>query len=247
MNRTPTTSDHGNAGVKPHCETKLAPKWAILLNDGLYPMPRQKLESRTILDQAGCGDNLVLVRDHNSQNDVIFGDDDLADLSEGNVFRTIPRCEAIGQQVPCVEPAKLAFVIEDAWEITLKGTQTAKTLRNLFDLPEDVELLRDMESPNDQPISEGEKVLYADGPVFTLHNLLITVRVNTVGVSFKRRLASGLEIKKAAIAQGVKIEESFVLYKHKPDGGLGPAILDDEKVCLKPCDKFNCVAPDDNS
>ena len=83
----------------PQCRP--APKWAALLNDQLFPMPRRRLTARDILDQAGIGPEFMLVRDHNSPNDVVLADDDAVDLAEGNVFRAIPRCDAAPRLCSC--------------------------------------------------------------------------------------------------------------------------------------------------
>lgn len=237
---------HGTAVAEHAQNCSPAPKWAALITDTLFPMPRRKLAARDILDQAGVGRDFVLVRDYGSPNDVVLADDALVDLAEGNVFRVIPRCEA-GPQQPCTGPAKLAFVCDDAWEVTLTGSQTGHSLKRLLGLPDDAELLRDYESPNDKLIGDGEHVIFADGCVFTSRRVSFTVKVNNNDVRFTKRRVNGLEIKQTAIAQGVSIDVGCVLYRLKPDGGLGAAIRDDEAVTLKPCDAFNCVAPDDNS
>jgi hypothetical protein len=209
-------------------------------------MPRRHYTARDILDQTGVGKEFVLVRDHGSARDVVFDDDAIVDLAESNVFRTIPRCEA-ATQPHCTAPAKLAFAVDDAWEVTLVGHQTGHSLKRLFGLPDNAELVRDFESPNDQSVRDDEAVLFAAGPVFTLRHAMITVKVNHQSVRFTKRRVTGLEVKQTAISQDVKIDAGCVLYQQKPDGSLGPAIRDDESVTLKDCDAFICVAPDDNS
>lgn len=223
-----------------------APKWAALIDDRLYPMPHRKLTARDILDQAGIGLDFVLVRDHGGVNDFTLEDGAAVDLGDGNVLRSVMRCEA-KPSAHCTEPAKLAFVCDDAWEVTLTGTQTGRSLKRLHGLPDDAELLRDFETPNDQPIGDHERVDFRDGCVFTSSRVSFTVKVNNNDVRFTKRRVTGLEIKQTAIAQGVSIDVGCVLYRFKADGGLSPAIRDDEPVTLKPCDAFNCVAPDDNS
>lgn len=237
---------HGNP-VENHTPTcRPASKWAAVIGDQLFPMPRQKLTARDILDQASCGPDVILQRDHNSPNDVILDDEQVVDLGEGNVFRAIPRCEA-GPLSGCVEPAKRAFVLDDDWKVTVNPKQTGHTLKRMFDLPDEVELLRDLESPHDTVIGNDEHFTHADGCVFTMRKLLLTIKVNNNPVRFTKRRVTGLEVKQTAIAQGVKIEEGFVLYAITPEGNQGPAIRDDAKLSLKSCDEFRCVAPDDNS
>lgn len=143
-----------------------APKWAAVINDRLFPMPRRKLTVMDILDQSSHGQDVVLVRDHETTNDVPFANSTEVDLAEGNVFRVIPRCEA-GPQPACTGAAKLAYVCDDAWKVTLTASQTEKSLRGMFGLPEGTELFRDYESPNDKPIGDSETVEFKDGPVFT--------------------------------------------------------------------------------
>lgn len=164
-----TKQGHGTTEAK-HAQNCIpAPKWAAIVTDALFPMPRRKLTARDILDQAGAGRDLVLVRDHGSANDLILADDAPVDLGEGNVFRIIPQCEATPQE-PCTGKAKLAFVCDDEWEITLIGKQTGHSLKRLFGLPDDAILLRDFESPQDVPITDSEAVEFRDGPLFTCRN-----------------------------------------------------------------------------
>jgi len=222
------------------------PKWAVLINNRLFPMPRRRLAPRDIRDQSGIGNELVFVRDYSSTSDPVLDDHEEIDLGEGNVFRTIPRCEAPPHS-HCEGTAKFAFVLDDAWEETLIARQTGYSLKRLFGVPDDAELLRDFESPNDKLVQDEEVVIFPDGPVFTLRHATFTVKVNTKPVRFVKRRVTGMEIKETAIKQDVKIEIGFVLYRLKPDGGLGPAIRDDEEVLLKDCDEFSCVAPDDKS
>jgi hypothetical protein len=237
---------HGTAMAEHASNCRPAPKWAAVIEDRLFPMPRQKLTVRDIIDQAGFGPDVVLQRDHNSPNDVILDDDQVVDLGEGNVFRVIPRCEA-GPLPACVEPAKRAFVLDDDWKVTVIPKQTGRSLKGLFDLPNDVELLRDFESPNDKVIADDEHVHHAEGCVFTARKLVLTIKVNNNPVRFTKRRVTALEVKQTAIAQGVQIGEDFVLHAITPDGNQGPAIPDDKKLVLKPCDEFRCVAADDNS
>lgn len=224
-----------------------APKWAALVNDRAIPMPRRVLTAQTIKDQADIGAGFVLVRDYQTRNDVVVADDAELDLAEGNVFRVIPHCEAAPSPTPCHEPAKLAFVMDDEWEITLAPRQTGASLRRLFELSPEVELLRDYESPHDEPIADDEPANFADGPVFRTERLTVIVKVNNNPVKFHKRRVTGLEIKQTAIAQKVKITLDCVLYKVKPDGSLGASIGDAEKVTLRDCEEFRCVTPDDNS
>ncbi|MGC3971630.1 MAG: hypothetical protein QM775_31080 [Pirellulales bacterium] len=120
-------------------------------------------------------------------------------------------------------------------------------MRGLFDLKPNVELLRDYESPIDDEIGDAEEIEFRDGPVFRTEKRSITITVNNKPVSFDHRRETGLGVKEAAVKQGVNIQTSFVLYRVLDDGGLSAAIPDDEKLVLKDCEAFRCVAPDDNS
>ncbi len=235
-----------SVGVKPHSKTIPQAKWAAVIEDRLFPMPRQKLTARDILGQTAFGPDVVLQRDHNSSNDVVIDEEQVVNLGDGNVFRLIPRCEARPASA-CVEPAKRAFVLDDEWKVTVIPEQTGRTLKGLFDLPDEVELVRDYESPNDEVIANGEHVHHAEGCVFTARKLVLTIKVNNNPVRFTKRRVTALEVKQTAIAQGVQIGEDFVLHAITPDGNQGPAIPDDKKLVLKPCDEFRCVAADDNS
>jgi hypothetical protein len=74
----------------------------------------------------------------------------------------------------------------------------------------------------------------------------IVISVNFKPVTMPDRHATGIEIKKTAIAQGVNIQLDFVLFRDKGHGWRDP-IRDDEKVELHRGDKFEAVPGDDNS
>lgn len=75
---------------------------------------------------------------------------------------------------------------------------------------------------------------------------VVTIEVNNHKVKMPAGPASGLEIKSAAIAEGVKIELSFVLQLQLPNG-TAKVIGDDDKVPLSDHLAFTAIAPDDNS
>jgi len=223
-----------------------APKWMAIVNDQLIPMPERRVKVAVIREQASVPSDYALLRDHDSQNDVVMPDNGIADLGEGNVFYTEPVCD-VKPRPTCLEPAKLGYSVDDRWEIVIKPDQTGHTIRDLFNLPEDVELLRDFHSPHDEQIESDEPANFKDGPVFVTKKAGVTVKVNNNPVEFTKRHVTGLEIKQTAIAQKVDIKEDFVLYKVKPGGELGPVIKDGEKVKLHECEEFRAVTPDDNS
>src|ERR1017187_6887380 len=168
-------------------------KQAIVLDDALYPMPRDKMTAREILDQAGAPANVVLQRDYNSPIDHTFADDETVDLRQGNVFKTVPRCAPVPYSTSDARP-KLAFVVDDAWEVSVNPNQTGHSLKRLMGLPDNAKLMRDFESPIDQPIADDEKVVFQDGPVFTAKSFSLTIMVNNNVVTVTKRRMSGLEI-----------------------------------------------------
>lgn len=236
--------DHGKVMTKQHRGPD--PKWAILLNDELFPMPRQKIVVRDILDQCGVAAGFALERDYGGSRDVVFADSANVDLAEGNVFRTTADCEKTPSH-QASSSAKLAFILDDHWEVTLNARQTGRSLKHLFGVPDESELLRDFESPMDEAIQNGDSVLFGDGPVFTLRHVTLTVTVNNKHVRFTRHSVTALDLKKTAIAQQVNIQIGFVLFRIKPDGSISAAISDDQVVKLKEGDAFRCVASDDTS
>jgi len=226
--------------------TAPAPKWAVLLNDELFPMPRQKMLARDILDQCSAAEGTTLQRDYGGPQDIVFAPRTEIDLAEGNVFRTVSTCEPTREHRR-KDPAKLAFVVDDHWEVTLNPRQTGHSLKHLFGIPDDSELLRDFESPNDKLVQNEDSLLFSDGPVFTLRRVTLTITVNNKEVRFTHRSVTALQIKETAIAQHVNIQLAFVLFRIKPDGSISPAIPDDQIVKLKQGDAFRCVAADDTS
>ena len=152
-------------------------KWAALVDDEVVWAPARRVQAIVLLEQAG-EDGKVLVRDHNSPNDVLIGKDDDVDLAEGNIFYTLDGGEA-QPRGECQEPAKLAYFIDDRPEIVTRPEQTGSTLRSLFHLQKNVWLIRDLESRNDVEIAPDDAATFHDGPVFYTreveHRLAITV------------------------------------------------------------------------
>ena len=74
----------------------------------------------------------------------------------------------------------------------------------------------------------------------------VPVEVNNKPVKIDGPTATGLQIKKAAIDQGVSIELDFVLAMEGPDG-KHIIIGDSDEVSLQYGEKFYATTPDDNS
>jgi hypothetical protein len=74
----------------------------------------------------------------------------------------------------------------------------------------------------------------------------VTITVNEQPVQLEGKTASGAQIKAAAIAQGVHIQQNFVLQEELPNG-TSRVIGDNDEVHLRPHLRFTAIAPDDNS
>jgi len=78
------------------------------------------------------------------------------------------------------------------------------------------------------------------------HRHVVDITVNNQPVEVIGPKATGLQIKEAAIAQGVKIELDFQLAELK-ENGERPIIGDGDVVTVNKNSKFVATAPDDNS
>lgn len=74
----------------------------------------------------------------------------------------------------------------------------------------------------------------------------VTIEVNSHEVELPDREVTGLEIKNAAIAQGVQIQANFVLQLELPNG-TSRVIGDAEETRVHPHMSFTAIGPDDNS
>lgn len=75
---------------------------------------------------------------------------------------------------------------------------------------------------------------------------LVTITVNESAVRISGPRVTGLEIKQAAIAQGVDIQLDFVLSQEFPNRQT-EVIGDDDTVTVNKNSRFVAIAPDDNS
>jgi hypothetical protein len=78
------------------------------------------------------------------------------------------------------------------------------------------------------------------------HDNIVAVSVNEQPVQLRGKTATGAQIKAAAIAQGVHIQQNFVLQEELPNG-TSKVIGDMDVVHLRPHLRFTAIAPDDNS
>lgn len=74
----------------------------------------------------------------------------------------------------------------------------------------------------------------------------VTVSVNEQPVTLHGASATGAEIKAAAIAQGVAIQQNFVLQEELPNG-TSRIVGDADEVHLREHLRFTAITPDDNS
>lgn len=150
--------------ASPHVGSKSA-KWFAVIEDVAVATPDPTVAVHVLKKQANIADELVLVRDHNSPNDVILQNDEVVDLRQGNVFYAIPACEA-GPRGRCTAPAKIAIKVDDRVEEIGVRAQTGGSTRELFELRKGVRLFRDLHSPNDVSIGDKDAANFDDGPVF---------------------------------------------------------------------------------
>ena len=155
LNQDQSVSDH-----------RPPPKRAAVVNDILLPMPEQHIRVAVLREQGGIPDDHALVRDHNHEHDPVVSEPGLINLDEGNVFYSVPKAEVERPRPSCPAPAKLAYVVNDRWEVVTRRAQTGLTLRDLFALEPDVELLRDRKSPDDEVVGDRDDASFEQGCVF---------------------------------------------------------------------------------
>jgi hypothetical protein len=142
--------------------TEARPKWCVVVNDQLVPMPQQIVPASVIRKQANVPVSHALIRDRNSPNDSTIPANAQVDLAHGNVFRSSETCGT--SPIIASGSPKFAISVDDRWEIVVVADQTGRSIRELFSLPTTVELLRDHESPFDEPIDDDEQCAISTGP-----------------------------------------------------------------------------------
>jgi hypothetical protein len=220
-----------------HCPQP--PKWTALIDDEVIPLPKKNVKARVIKAQASVPDSQVLVRDHNSPNDVVIGDDVEVDLSEGNVFYTLARCD-VKVRAACSEPAKLAFFVDDRAEITVRASQTGRTLRELFGMSLNTNIVRDDEGKNDQPIGLKDPAEFRDGPVFysRSHKADLSITVNSRRFTEHdgvKGVMAGEQIASLVYPQNPRDTRVWEVSPERREIGL------DEKIDIKGCEVFDVV------
>ena len=75
----------------------------------------------------------------------------------------------------------------------------------------------------------------------------VNIKVNRKPVKLESSTATGLEIKRAAIAQGVQIEEDFLLTLEASNDHPARTIDDNETITVEDHDEFTANDVDDDS
>src|SRR5438093_827314 len=179
MNVDTKTQNEPEPSGKTTKARKPTPKWAVTVNDEPIPMPQRHIKVSVIREQAAIEAHLLLVRDHESPNDFLLRDEETIDLAEGNVFYTLEACD-VKPHANGHGPAKLAYFVDDRPELTVNPNQTGQTIRDLFGLRKDVNLIRDYESSHDEPVLPDDPAHFENGPVFITRreHVQLTITVN---------------------------------------------------------------------
>lgn len=165
-------------------KTQSAPKWAASIDDTQIAIPDPTVSEAVLRVQAAVSGESVIVRDHNSPDDVVLKTGETVDMRDGNVFYTI-RATEVGKRKACTNPAKLAVFVDDRIEEIGKPKQTGGSIRELFEMPEEIALFRDLHSPNDVPIEADTAIDFRDGPVFYTRAVALVVEVSINGRKYK--------------------------------------------------------------
>ncbi len=223
----------GDAGC-PH-----AAKWAAVVDDVLVPMPRRTVPVSVLMTQASVPAGFVLVRDHNSPDDVVLPDDGVIDLADGNVFYRLERC-GVQPRGKCVEAPKLAFVLNDRFEVTTRPDQTGRSLRELFALPPHSQVVRDREGPDDDQLSLEAEARFPDGPVFYSRHVHAELKITVNSRVFTEHTGVKPVMTGLQIAALVYPEEPSNTRVHFVSEGNREVPLN-EPVKIRGCEVFDVV------
>jgi hypothetical protein len=216
-----------------------APKWAALVDDEPIPMPQQTIKAAVIRAQAEIPSGFALVRDYDSPDDTILADDEVVDLAKGNVFYRLGACDPKPRS-QCDAAPKLAFFVDGRPEVTTNPNQTGKSVRELFGLRDDANLVRDYESPQDQSIGLEDAAPFEKGPVFytrrqhTQLAIIVNNKRFTEAEGVKHQM-TGRQIA-ALVSDTPGATEVFRLGKGEPE----PVPLDKE-THVENCDEFRVI------
>lgn len=214
-------------------------KWFALVDDQSVSMPRRQVPTRLIKSLAGVADGRVLVRDHNSPEDVILDDDGEIDLAQGNVLYSMKSCD-ITPRGKCMSLAKLAWSVDDRVEVTTRVELTGQTLRDLIGLPANSRLVRDYESPLDEVILGGASVAFGDGPVFYTRDPVSALRITVNARQFTDSDGVSKEMSGRAVAALVYPENPDTTRVYLVSDGNREIPLD-SVVTIESCEVFDVV------
>lgn len=212
-----------------------APRRFALINDRIVTAPRLVVPVSVLRALASIRADQVLVRDHGSPDDVVLDDRAAVDLNDGNVFYTRARCEATALAA-CDSPAKLAFAVDDTFELSTAAELPFEAFMALFGLDVGKQLFRDFESPNDQPVAPDSVIRFKDGPVFyTRGGGHVDKRVEITIDGVKHKVAAG----KTTVAEiktigNVPLADELI----QNIGGKLTPLADDATVCIVGCEEF---------
>ena len=195
-------------------------KWAAVIDDQNIPAPRRRVKVQVLLEQVNAKPGEVLVRDLNSEHDVVLRPEQEIDLAEGNVFYIVPECDA-PKPTGGHAPAKMAFVVDDRPEETPRANETGRTLRDLFGLTPEVLLFRDYHSPHDQAIGLDDVARFEDGPVFyTRRHKPLTVTITINGKAYELPSGEGVGCRTQKVG-GHPAGRRTGQNRERPDGAAG--------------------------
>lgn len=143
------------------------------------------------------------------------------------------------------------FVLEGERQEWLVPFINGITLKRLTGKePDAFAVFLEREGEPDREIDDDEMVDLSEDELETFHlrpvEKIVTIFVNDNPVKITRGEHTGLEIKQAAIEQGVKIQLDFVLSLEKGNGET-QIIGDSDKVKVKRGQHYVAIADDDNS
>jgi len=234
------TVSQGSGLVQHAPDSNPAPKWAAVVNEKTIPLPGPLVKVGVIKAQAEIPPDFTLVRDFDSPDDAVLGNDETIDLTKGNVFYGLSPADA-KPHGHCNAPPKLAFFVDDRAEETIYPHQTGKSIRELFGFKGDVLLYREYDAPHEDPIGLEESAPFGKGPVFysRRHHVKLEIIVNnkrfTEAQGVKHHM-TGLQIA-ALVSENPRNTEVFRLLKN---GESEPVPLDKE-IHIKNDEEFRVI------
>lgn len=154
-----------NHGKAVH-SSRAAHKWVAKVNDLVIPMPDRLVNETVLRTQGSVPEDHVILRDHNDPHDPVIPPGSKVDLAEGSEFYSVPKCNVTPSRPRCEVPAKHVVTVDDKPGTFVKTEQTGRSLRDFFGLVEAIDLIWDLESPNDQLIADEDAIDIRKGNVF---------------------------------------------------------------------------------